>query len=82
MLHIDALNSILSYHREGIPVSVMSISNESLITRARNTMISIFHTMKDFTHLLWLDADIGFPAPELAKLIRAQKDVIVVRKFC
>jgi len=76
MVHTDYMHSILSYHESKLPFSVMTIGNESLITRGRNTILSYFYHMEQFTHLLFLDADIYLHAQELIKLISYQKDVI------
>lgn len=77
-IHIDAVNSVLSYHAARIPFSLMCIGNESLICRGRNTIISYFKEMKDFSHLLFLDADIAFNGESLVKLVSRGKDVIGV----
>jgi len=76
MVHIDYLNSILDFHKNKLPITVMTIGNESLITRGRNTIISYFYNMKQFSHLLFLDADIGLTAEGLIKLLSHNKDVI------
>lgn len=76
MIHSDYLHSIISYHERKLPITIMTLGNESLITRGRNTVISYFHYDKRFTHLLFLDADIYLPASELMKLIMPQVDVI------
>ncbi|HLD98286.1 MAG TPA: hypothetical protein VI815_03090 [Candidatus Nanoarchaeia archaeon] len=75
-IHIDYLNSIIDMHRLKLPISVMCIGNESLITRGRNTIISFFKTHEEFTHLLFLDADIGIKGDSIIKLIQHEKDVI------
>ena len=56
--------------------SMMSfVFNESLITRARNSLAHNF--MKtDATHLLFIDADIVWNANDLIPMIMADKDVI------
>jgi len=76
MLHSDYLHSIISYHERKLPVTVMTLGNESLITRGRNTIISYFYHDKRFTHLLFLDADIYLHVNELLKLIMPEVDVI------
>lgn len=75
-LHIDYFNSIMSFHAAKLPITVMCIGNESLITRGRNTIISFFRDNTQFTHLLFLDADIGIDAEGLIKLLQHDKDVI------
>lgn len=76
MVHIDYLSSILDYHKAKLPITVMNIGNESLITRGRNTILSYFYAMTDFTHLLFLDADMSLSAEGLIKLLEHEKDVI------
>ena len=52
-----------------------SITNESLITRARNTLANEF--MKtDFDALLFIDADHGFVASDIVKMVESGKDLI------
>lgn len=76
MIHSDYLHSIISYQERGLPITIMTLGNESLITRGRNTIISYFHYDKRFTHLLFLDADMHLHANELIKLVAHEKDVI------
>lgn len=76
MVHMDHENSMLDFHRNKLPITLMSVGNESLITRARNTIISHFYTMKQFTHLLFLDADMYLDSKGLISLIQHNVDVI------
>lgn len=77
MVHLDYLNSMLEYQRQGLDFALASIGNESLITRARNSVISYFYAHKDdFTHLLFLDADVRLTAKDLKLLMSFGKDVI------
>jgi len=60
-LHIDYFHTILSFPVE-YPHTVITIGNESLITRARNKIFSWFVNNAEtynFSHLLFMDADIG-----------------------
>ena len=61
-----------------IELQFATIGNESLITRARNTIVSMFLDDKDYigTHLLFIDADIGFVPQNIERLIRADKDIV------
>lgn len=77
-IHIDYLNTIMSFIGSGLKLSTLCIGNESLITRARNNIVSYFNENKQYTHLLFLDADIGLPAHALAKLLEHNKDVVGV----
>lgn len=76
MMHADCVNALLTYQRAGISFGLMTIGNESLITRARNTLLAEFHAHAEFSHLLFLDADVLLPAPGLNRLIAHGKDVI------
>lgn len=49
--------------------------NESLIDRARNALAANF-LVSEGTHLLFVDADIGFEAEDIIKMVEADKDVI------
>ncbi len=50
--------------------------NESLITRARNEMTAEF-LKTDYSHMMWLDADIEFTAEHVAALWNLQADIAV-----
>ncbi len=76
MIHSDYVNALLTYQRAGIRFGLMTIGNESLITRARNTILAEFHEHTEFSHLLFVDADVLLPAPGLSRLIAHGKDVI------
>lgn len=50
--------------------------NESLISRARNTLTAKFLHMPDATHLMFIDADIGWEPWHLLVLLNRDVDVI------
>lgn len=60
-----------------IGMRIQTMGNESLITRARNTIVSMMMDEKDYvaTHLLFVDADIGFSWKNVERLLCADKDV-------
>jgi len=76
MVHVDFVNSLLEFRNEGILYSLVTIGNESLITRARNTLVAAFMSRPEFTHLLFLDGDVRLPASGLRRLLSHQRDVI------
>ena len=49
--------------------------NESLITRARNSMAYDF-LESEATHLMFIDADINFNPHDIPKMVQADKDII------
>lgn len=54
------------------------LTNESLITRGRNTVVAKFlsHGGKSMTHLLFIDADISWQPETIEKILRADKDIV------
>jgi hypothetical protein len=60
----------------GIDWTVETMTNESLISRARNTLTAKFLHTKESTHLMFIDADIGWEPWHLLVMLNAQKDVI------
>jgi hypothetical protein len=49
---------------------------DSLITRARNTMVAEFLADSRFTHLMWIDGDIGFKGDDVVRLLKADRPVV------
>ena len=50
--------------------------NESLITRARDSLSNDFLDVPDCTHLMFIDSDIGFNPQDIIKMVEADKDII------
>lgn len=60
----------------GVDVHFCFIAGESLITRGRNHVVAEF-LATSFDHLFFLDADIGFHAIDVLKLLSKNEDVVV-----
>jgi hypothetical protein len=60
----------------GIDWTIETMVNESLISRARNTLTAKFLHQKESTHLMFIDADIGWEAWHLLALLNHNKDMI------
>ena len=60
----------------GIDWTLETMTNESLISRARNTLTAKFLAMPESTHLMFIDADIGWEAWHLLVLLNRDVDVI------
>src|SRR5262245_12475182 len=60
----------------GVGTGFQPLAYESLITRARNYIANEFLRQKEFTHLLFVDADLGFPADAALRYYRSGKDVV------
>lgn len=63
------------FQQYGIPSRFSFIFNESLITRARNYLVDEF-LRTDFTHLLFLDADIHFNPQDIIAMLALEKEII------
>ena len=53
----------------------MQVGNQ-VTKKARNSIVSYFHTHPEYSHLLFVDADTGVEAGGIGKLIKSGKDVI------
>lgn len=60
----------------GIEWTVETMTNESLISRARNTLTAKFLATESSTHLCFIDADIGWEPWHLLVLLNHDRDVI------
>lgn len=67
------LNSLLQ--NCGIEYVIDFVGNESLIPRARNNSLAKF-VDSEFTHILFIDSDIEFPAQAVIDLLDFDKDVV------
>ena len=60
----------------GMDIGFHFLGNESLIQRARNFLCDYFMKQTDYTHLLFVDADIQFRASDIIDMVRCNVDVI------
>ena len=67
----------MEFNRTDLFYNLIYVPNDSIISRARNTLISEFYAIRDrFTHLLFLDADCYLPADGIIKMLSYDLDVI------
>jgi len=60
----------------GLDWTMETMTNESLISRARNTLVAKFLANPESTHLMFIDADIGWEPWHLLVLLNRDVDVI------
>jgi hypothetical protein len=69
------LNFTIEAERAGMRMQVLFHQGESLVTRARNNCVAQFLANPDWTHLFWIDADIGFSAQAAFRLLLSDYDI-------
>lgn len=62
-------------NRYDIPFTMSTLANESLVTRARNTLTAFFMA-SEATHLFFIDADIEFDAEDVLRMLAYDQPVI------
>jgi len=62
--------------RPGIDFTVLMRDGDALITRARANLVTLFLDNPSATHLLFVDADIGFTPDQVFRLIESEADMV------
>ena len=75
MYMISLINLLTKLGQAGIPSMFEIAANESLITKARNILVEGF-LRSTATHMLFLDADLGFDADDVIRMVKADKALI------
>jgi hypothetical protein len=74
--YMQSICSLLDYgNQNGIAVSVELLGYDSLITRGRNTLVTTFLDTPTATHLMFIDADIGFTPDQVGRMIALNEPV-------
>lgn len=60
--------------QRGIQIYMDFVGNESLIERARNILVKRFIQQPQFTHMMFIDSDIGFNPMSVIRLLEFDKD--------
>ena len=60
--------------QRGVQIYMDFVGNESLIERARNILVKRFLQQPQFTHMMFIDADIGFNPESVLRLVEFDKD--------
>jgi len=72
---MSMLQTALAFKDIGIDFSISS-SSDSLITRGRNTLVAKFLANPQFTHMMFIDADIRWDYNDILKMLWHDKDII------
>lgn len=66
---------IAAANNDGLTLSVELLGNDSLITRARNSLVATMLDKPSATHLMFIDADIGFTPKQVGRLLAFDAEV-------
>lgn len=78
LVHVTYMESVMRLSTiPNVEFILRSISNESLVTRARNTLVHEF-LKTECTHLLFIDADIGFQPEAVVALLNGDFGVSAI----
>ncbi len=69
---IDLVNASRDHD---MTIDFYHIGGESLVTRARNGAVAVFLENQAWTHLIWIDADIGFHPRAVHRLLLSDYDI-------
>lgn len=72
---LGILHSVAVFVEANIQMYFAYMQNESLITRGRNRLAHDFLD-SEATHLMFIDADIGFRPEDIVRMVDADKDII------
>lgn len=72
---LSLLNLLSASYHYGFGLQISLQRGESLITRARNNAVAEFLSQPQWTHLFWIDSDIGFSPQAAIRLLLSGYDV-------
>jgi len=72
---MSIIKTVMFFRDHGIKFAVSTIT-DSLISRARNKIAAKFLANSEFTHMMFIDADIGFEPQDIVKLLWHNKEVM------
>ena len=79
MCNINYSNSLMQvpgiFHTNGLELMYHYVTNDALITRARNQIVKAFLD-SDATHLMFIDSDIGFDPKDIVTMMTIDKDIM------
>jgi hypothetical protein len=67
---------MLAATHDNVTVTLELLGNDSMITRARNSLVATALDNSDATHLMFIDADIGFSPGQVGRMLRFDRDVV------
>jgi hypothetical protein len=73
---LSIIQLIFTVQKRGdVDLSFIVRGGDSLITRSRNSIVAEFLSNEQYTHLLWIDADIGFKPEAVYRLLQSNYEI-------
>lgn len=72
---MSLIRTVMQFKEIGLKFSICTMS-DSLISRARNQIAAKFLANKEFTHIMFIDCDLGFNGDDIIKLLWHNKEVM------
>ena len=73
---LSLFNLMKAFDHHQIKYELHLVQNESLITRARNSIVSYFMSSAQYTHLLFLDCDLMFDCETILKMLKSGVEIV------
>ena len=67
---------MLAATQDRVTITLELLGNDSLVTRARNSLVATALDNPAATHLMFIDADIGFTPSQVGRMLRFDRDVV------
>jgi hypothetical protein len=67
---------LLDANRSDFTVTIEMIGYDSLVPRARNSIVAKFMDTASATHMIFIDADIGFAVEDVVRMLAFGRDVV------
>ena len=74
--YVSVASYIIASMKNNMNFTIETMANESLVTRARNNLVAKCMSNPSISHIMFIDADVGFEAESIYKLISHNKDVV------
>jgi hypothetical protein len=78
-IYLQSILRLMVSPRQDVRLGLITAAHDSLITRARNSIVANFLDTPDATHLMFIDADIGFEPDAVHRLLGLDEDLVAGR---
>ena len=72
---MSTIKAVVAFKEYGMKFGISTLS-DSLISRARNQLVAKFMANKNFTHLLFIDVDLGYEYEDILKMLWHDKEIV------